>query len=248
MTVKFSIITITRNNRAGLAKTAESVMDQTCTDYEWIIIDGASADGTENDFKNYIDARITSEPDSGIYDAMNKGIDKTTGDYLVFMNAGDQFAAPDTLEKIKSAICNNTYDLFYGDSFEGNEKKFLKRAKPHTTIERGMFTHHQAIFYNRQSLDKLRYDTNYKIAADYDLTLKFLKEKKRHCLYLPFPVCIFESGGISQRQIKQGRDEQFLARQKARIPFVKNWAITTKQKTASFFRRLCPFIYKCLKS
>lgn len=248
MTARFSIITITCNNRTGLLKTAKSIQSQTCPDYEWIIIDGASTDGTQGDFERYTQAYITSEPDNGIYDAMNKGIGKAIGDYLIFMNAGDQFASPDTLEKTKAAIRNVSYDLIYGDSFEESETEFLKRAKPHTTIERGMFTHHQAIFYSRSALDGLLYDTSYKIAADYDLTLRFLKKEKRNCLRLSFPICIFESGGISQRQIKMGRDEQFRARKNSGLPFLKNLAITQKQKTASMFRRLFPFLYWKLKS
>lgn len=246
----FSIITITYNHKHGLEKTAHSVTGQTCTDYEWLIIDGASTDGTKDCFKNYPTAKITSEPDNGIYDAMNKGIEKATGDFLIFMNAGDQFATPEILDIIKKTIDTKRPDLVYGNSWEETEtrSRFYKSAKPHTKINTGLFTHHQSIFYNRHSLGALRYDTSYKIAADYDLTLRFLKTGQRQCLYIDIPVCIFESGGVSQKNITQGRQEQFISRKDNGMPFIKNLTITTKQKIASIIRRLCPLLYQRLKS
>lgn len=205
----FSIITITFNNRDGLASTAQSIAMQTCVDFEWIIIDGFSTDGTKEDFANYASAQIISEPDKGIYDAMNKGIDLARGDYLVFMNAGDCFATSDVLRIFSDGACDSP-DLIYGDSFEGGH---YKAARKDSYILWGMFTHHQAMFYRRESLGSIRYDTSYKIAADYDLTLRFLKSESRS-LYLPFPVCIFAEGGVSQILATQGRNEQFLSRQK----------------------------------
>lgn len=244
MTIRFSVITITRNNRNGLKKTAKSIAEQTSKAFEWIIIDGNSTDGTKDDFGIYSNAHITSEPDRGIYDAMNKGIDKAKAEYLIFMNAGDTFANSETLQKVADKTGQKTYDLVYGDSLEETS---YKRAKPYTTITLGMFTHHQAMFYNRKSLGDLRYDTHYKIAGDYDLTLRFLKEEKRSSLYLPIPVCIFESGGISQKNIALGRKEQFEARQKTGISLLKNVIITEKQKVASLIRSLCPSLYWILK-
>lgn len=245
MTIDFSIITITRNNRAGLKRTAESILAQTRKQFEWIIIDGASTDGTQDDFILYGSAQIISEPDSGIYDAMNKGIKAARGRYLIFMNAGDKFASPDTLGLISDQIGVNFYDLIYGDSIEAPEKgsPFTKRAKPHNSILRGLFTHHQSIFYNRDSLGTLRYDTSYRIAADYDLTLRFLSIP-RACLYVPVPVCIFEGGGISQRSVRQGRREQFRARQENGVSLTENLRITFIQWAASTVRRIWPALYR----
>ena len=84
-TALFTIITITKDNAAGLQKTWKSLMSQTCTDYEWIVIDGNSSDGTKSLLKS-TDAKWVSEPDNGIYDAMNKGIDKAKGDWLLFLS------------------------------------------------------------------------------------------------------------------------------------------------------------------
>jgi putative colanic acid biosynthesis glycosyltransferase len=99
----FSIITVTRNNLEGLRRTHVSLRAQSYADYEWIIIDGASSDGTVN-YLEGLAARSWSEPDEGIYDAMNKGLARARGDYLLLMNAGDSFAAPDVLQKIADAI------------------------------------------------------------------------------------------------------------------------------------------------
>ena len=244
----FSIITITYNNRAGLKKTAQSVMTQSCTDYEWLIIDGDSTDGTQEDFSDYPQAGITSEPDRGIYDAMNKGIDQATGKYIIFMNAGDQFAHQDILQTIKGIITTSP-DLIFGDSFEETEcgEKYYKCAKPASQINRGLFTHHQSIFYNRHSLGNRRYDLSYKIAADYHLTLNFLRNHKS-ASYISEPICIFEGGGISQKNIRLGREEQFRARKEGGVPLGENIFISQKQKAASFLRRLNPKLFWAIKN
>ena len=240
---RFSIVTITRNHRAGLAATAASIQTQTCTDYKWIIIDGASTDGTQDDFHNYTSAILISEPDAGIYDAMNKGLDLCTGDYVIFMNAGDQFADVLTLEMIAD-FTNTPPDFIYGDSLEGNH---YKSARPYHTISQNMFTHHQAMIYNRAVLGDLRYNLDYKIAADYDLTLRFLKRAKR-IVYIPAAICIFEQGGVSQRQAALGRHEQFLSRTQHRAcSSLKNYIIRISQAIFWTLRIYFPALYWFIK-
>lgn len=216
-------------------------------DYEWLIIDGASTDSTQEDFSDYTTAHIISEPDQGIYDAMNKGLDHAAGEYVIFMNAGDQFADKDILQIVKEHVPTSP-DLIYGDSFEETESgsRHYKSAKSASHITRGLFTHHQSIFYSQASLSTVRYDLSYKIASDYHLTLNFLKEHNA-TIYISKPICIFEEGGISQRNIKMGRDEQFRARQECGMPYWKNIILTQKQKAASFLRRLCPNLFWKLK-
>lgn len=239
----FSVITITFNNRDGLHKTAVSVQSQTYSDVEWIIIDGHSTDGTRDDFINYSSAKVLSEPDQGIYDAMNKGIDRATGDYIIFMNAGDMFANENILNEL-SKFCAGTPDFIYGDAMEDNH---LKRARPHSKINWGMFTHHQAMFYNRLSLADMRYDLRYKIAADYDLTLRVLK-RARHVVYAPIPVCIFETGGVSQTNADIGRNEQFISRQKnGYCPAWQNHLIRSLQIIAWNIRKNNSRLYWRLK-
>jgi putative colanic acid biosynthesis glycosyltransferase len=243
----FTLITITMNNLAGLKKTAASVLEQTCTDFEWVIIDGASKDGTIEFLaslprqENFLQ---TSEPDRGLYDAMNKGIERAKGDYLLFLNAGDCLAEATTLERIKTRLGKSSPDFIYGDSWEGTEEhKNFKRAKPHHTIRNGLFTHHQAMLYNRLSLGTLRYNLVYKIAADYDLTLKFLTNHPK-CLRVDLPICLFERGGVSQRLVTLGRKEQFYIRaQQNAVPLWQNILIYVRQALAHFVRRLCPPLY-----
>lgn len=240
--MQFSIITVTRNNLDGLKNTAESLQWQTCRDFEWIVIDGASTDGTPHHLDT-TDARWISEPDKGIYDAMNKGIDRAHGDYLLFLNAGDTLAAPDVLEKID--LMAEDEDFIYGDSIEGDH---IKPARPHTQILTGLVTHHQAILYRRTRLGAMRYDQTYTIAGDYRLTLEFLRLADISTLYCPFPVCIFEQGGVSQIQVRRGRIEQFIARRELRACSpVANIGIFVGQSAAMALRRLWPRLYWWLK-
>lgn len=243
----FSIITVTRNNRAGLLRTAESVRNQTFVDYEWIVIDGSSSDGTQN-FLSENNIPHISEPDRGIYDAMNKGMDRTHGEYVIFMNAGDRFAAPDVLADMAARIGIHRPDMIYGDAREGDEtRSFLKRAKPHHTIDDGLFTHHQAIFYRRAALNGLRYDLSYRIAADYDLTRKILIHGAP-VFYVPLAVCLFEPGGVSQTRAAEGRREQFVIRSRGGVNVFKNAMIYARQWAAWQLRRLCPALYAAWKA
>ncbi len=242
----FSIITVTYNNLDGLKRTEKSISNQTNSDFEWIIIDGASTDGTQ-EYLPQTKSNWISQPDQGIYSAMNKGINKTNGDYLIFMNAGDIFAKADTLKKIKAEITKlkSPPDFIYGDSLEEIKGKppAYKKSKPHKNILQGMFTHHQAMLYNRSALAKLRYDQSYNIAADYDLTLRFLTLKKRRALYCAFPICLFESGGVSQNNAFKGRIEQFIVRQNIDVSPAHNLAIFLAQTLNWFFRQAFPKLY-----
>lgn len=239
----FSIITITRDNIEGLKKTQDSLHWQVCRDFEWIVIDGASKDGTKK-FLQTVTAHWISEKDHGIYDAMNKGIGYATGNYLLFLNAGDTLASPDTLERVKEAMASAP-DFIYGDSIEADNHK---PARHHSGILSGMFTHHQSMFYNRHLLGPLRYDTSYKIAADYKFTLAFLK-KSGVILYCPFPVCIFEQGGVSQTHVRHGRIEQFRARREldACHP-IRNFFIYGLQSVTMAIRRASPRLYWFLRN
>lgn len=244
----FSIITVTRNNREGLQKTASSLQAQEFDGFEWIIVDGHSSDGSQKDFINY-DALIISEDDDGIYDAMNKGIEKANGDYLLFLNAGDILAQTQTLKKIRDAIQFSKPDFIYGDSWEySNERTWYKPAKSHNEVAAGMFTHHQSMLYKTKLIEDLRYDTEYRIAADYDFTLQFLN-KSDTCLKVEFPICVFEGGGVSQRQVSKARKEQFTIRQKLHVtPLTANVLIYAKQTISWGFRACAPGFYWKLKN
>ncbi len=245
----FSIITVARNNLAGLQKTAASVIANTYHDIEWIVVDGASDDGSAAYLKSLAISYLkwTSTPDTGIYDAMNKGIESAEGEYLIFLNAGDALASPTLLNEIADALLtkeNKNINFIYGDSLEGSHYKKARRA---TTISYGMFTHHQAMFYKRTAIGTIRYNTVYKIAADYDFTWRFL-QKTHHTLYLSYPLCIFESGGISQKEVGRGRFEQFQIRHhNASCSSFINLTIYGLQTCLYHVRRICPRLYWLMK-
>lgn len=237
----FSIITVSRNHLDGLKRTHESLRAQDFNDYEWVVIDGASGDGTVG-YLQTTSAVWLSEPDRGIYDAMNKGIERARGEYLIFMNAGDAFAAPVVLEKL---ALHAGVDFIYGDALEGGA---YKHARSHTRYANGMFTHHQAMIYRRAVIGDLRYDTNYKIAADYKFTIEFIRRAKTTSC-VPYPICDFEPGGISQKKTGLGRKEQFAIRRELRIcSLSKNVFIYSMQAGAIFVRAMAPALYWRVRS
>lgn len=244
--IPISIITITLNNHEGLKNTHESLIDQTFQNYEWIVIDGESTDGTVK-YLETTNAVWISEKDAGIYDAMNKGIERANGEYLLFLNSGDYLSDPGILQIIRDVIREENPDFIYGDSFELiRDAKQYKKARPYTKMDEGMITHHQAMLYKKSLFKDLKYNTDYKIAADYDLTLKVFQEADT-IYYLTDPICIFVGGGISQKQVMQGRIEQLKIRHNRGIPIHKNIATFLLQSGAYFLRRFFPHIYWHLK-
>ena len=247
MTNLFSIITITRNNLEGLKDTYKSLSLQGYPDYDWIIIDGASDDGTP-DFLKTLQANSISEPDTGIYDAMNKGLERATGHYILFMNAGDAFAHPDVLENV-SELAQSKPDFIYGDAIElfGDHSAY-KPARPYTTIKRGMFTHHQSMFYARSAVHSLHYNTDYKIAADYDFTTRFLSADIK-AAYLPEPICIFQPGGLSHTQSALGRAEENQIRKTLGLcPAYQRLTISARQTMASLLKTYAPNFFWALRT
>jgi putative colanic acid biosynthesis glycosyltransferase len=209
--MKFSIITVTLNNHSGLVATFNSVINQTFSDYEFIVIDGLSVDKTQEFVINnskFI-SKYISEKDEGIYDAMNKGIKHSIGDYLIFLNAGDTFASDNILKKI-SKLSKPIYDFIWGDSLELlGDRKYYKKSKSHKLFWYGMITHHQSMIYSAKLIRKMNinYDLNFKIASDYKFSYSIFKSSKSF-LKLDFPVSIFQIGGISSTNVKLGLQEQ----------------------------------------
>lgn len=220
-------------------------------------MDGASTDGTLDYLTNIPPPRQdgsallwASAPDQGIYDAMNKGINHATGSYLLFLNAGDRLASPDALARIKLALNKQSFTFLYGPALEerAGQTPALKPARSHTAITRGMVTHHQAMLYRRDIVGDMRYDLSYRIAADYDFTLRFLRRAHENVLILPFPVCLFEAGGVSQRRPIEGRQEQFKIREKLNYNKILNALIYTIQYVSYLIKTRAPRIYWALRS
>lgn len=237
-----SIITVTRNNLSGLQHSYASVQKQTDSGFEWVVIDGDSGAQT-TDFLEETQGNWVSEPDQGIYDAMNKGIERSKGQYILFLNAGDTLAGNTIIEQIRTASKNRP-DFIYGDSYEFSTYKPARLPK----IEYGMFTHHQAMLYRRDKIGDLRYNLHYKIAADYEFTARFLRSNP-NTLYLPFAICGFQPGGISQLQASLGRKEQYQIRKELKLcSSTKNVFITAVQACLWRLRTKAPSLYWRLKS
>ncbi len=256
----FTIITVTLNNFEGLKKTESSIDKQTFKDFEWVVIDGESTDGTiehlrkrrsETRTEQY-PFRFVSEKDEGLYDAMNSGIENANGHYLLFLNAGDELAAVDTL-KILAPLTEKKPEFIYGDALEpskGKNTPIYKKARRYKEIAWGMITHHQAMLYRRHTLRdfKIRYSLIYDIASDYDFTTRFLLKAKK-ITYLPKPICIFEQGGISQKNASLGRKEQFIIREKLDMvsPVFNLWILIVQALSHNLKTRW-PWGYYTLKS
>ncbi len=250
--MRFTIVTVTKNNLKGLKRTHKSLGAQTCRDFEWIVVDGASKDGTK-DYLATTKAIWTSAPDKSLYHAMNKAIPEASGDYILFLNAGDLLAAPWVLDRLAKSLqgLKKAPDFIYGDALETRQhaSPAPKKARSHKRYRRGMFTHHQAMLYSRKRLGRLRFNPNYRIAADYDLTCRFLRLKKIRSLYIPLEICLYESGGLSQQHAERGRKEQAAIREKLGLCHpVMNAAITALQRAAWDVRQKYPKLYHTVKA
>ena len=201
----FSIITVCFNDRAGLVQTYESIKLQKHGDYEWIIIDGASKDVTVDFLKSIVSSRTKwiSEKDYGIYDAMNKGILKSSGEYIVFMNAGDLFSDANVLQNVAVTILSATYtiDVVFGGAtlkFPYGGSYFRPARKMELYIWKGLPAIHQATYYRRERLASCSYDLKYRICGDYYL-ISMLYIQSILAEYLNISLVDFRVGDTSYR-------------------------------------------------
>jgi len=189
-TPKFTVITVTYNAAPVLEDTIQSVISQTYHHIEYLIIDGASKDGTLDVVKRYEGhiTRVVSEPDGGLYDAMNKAIALATGDYLCFLNAGDSFHEDDTLQQIVHSLQGTELpDVIYGETAlvdaKGHFLRMRRLAAPEVltwkSFQQGMLVCHQAFFAKRTLVEP--YDLRYRFSADFDWCIRVMK--KAHVLH-----------------------------------------------------------------
>ncbi len=186
----FSIITVSYNAADAIAPTLQSVKNQTCKLYEYFVIDGGSTDDTVRlaEASGIENMTIISEPDDGIYDAMNKGLGIAKGDYVIFLNAGDSFHNANILQCIADAIMDNDYPgIVYGQTqiVDSNRKRLGDRhlsAPAVLTLDsfkNGMVVCHQAFVALRKIVDN--FDTRLKFSADYKWCIHCLQRSKRNC-------------------------------------------------------------------
>ncbi len=211
---KLTIITINFNHKDGLLRTIESIVNQTFTNYEWIVVDGGSTDGSKELIEQYQDhiSWWCSELDKGVYNAMNKGIAHATGEYLNFMNSGDIFATPTILEEIFSQT--HDADVLYGimvrGSFDGpwNNMAMLKSHINWWDFWDCTFNH-QATFIKNDIYQKYGgYDESYYVLADWRHFAQLICVEHCSYEYIPKKIAIYEGGGISDDYSVQNRMEQ----------------------------------------
>ena len=213
--MKFSIITINFNNKKGLEYTTESIKKQTFVDYEWIVVDGGSTDGSLEFIQRKVEESDVwiSEPDDGVYNAMNKGIKLASGEYTIFMNAGDRFHSSSVLED-----CSHiTEDLAAGATdcvlFSDKESPlFVKRLNvPLQMTAKHIIAYginHQSVFIRTALLKKRLYDESLKFVSDYKFFLQVLIED--NCSYQSLPVIVsdYDFSGMTSIQENQVRQDE----------------------------------------
>lgn len=201
MNPKISVITVCFNTADCIEKTILSVINQTYQNIEYIIIDGGSTDGTLDIIRKYAGhiCYWVSEPDKGIYDAMNKGIAKATGDYINFMNAGDSFISSEVLPKVISYLGEE--DIISGNEIAIRNEKIEDYTKSPQKINFEFLCNdclrHQATFIKTSLLKQTMYDTTLKIAADWKFWFVQLLINKCSYKAIDVDICLFSRNGIS---------------------------------------------------
>jgi len=193
-----TIITVVFNGAKHLEQTIESVINQSYDNIEYIIIDGGSTDGTLDIIKKYeiqIDYWV-SEPDKGIYDAMNKGINVSTGDYIAFINADDWYHINAISTIVNTLSSENDLDFLYANiNFVLEDDSYLNWKG--NTGKNGTHIPHPACFIKSYLLKEEGFNTDYRIAADYEMTLRLFNNENVKTKYLDFTVANFRTGGTS---------------------------------------------------
>lgn len=213
--LKISVVTVSYNAADTIEETIRSVVNQTYDNIEYIIIDGGSTDGTVDIIKKYAD-RITywvSEPDKGIYDAMNKGIAVATGDYINFMNAGDTFADVNTIKVVSNIISDskNSFDIYYGDTiYVYSYGEVMVPGLSLKTIEKRLPYCHQSSFV-RISIHKTDlFNLGFRYCADYNFVYCGVKIKNYSVSHIPIIISRYEAeDGVSSKMFKSSWREKY---------------------------------------
>lgn len=240
---KLSVVTIVYNNAVAIERTMLSVLNQTYSNIEYIIIDGASTDGTKEIIQKYEErlAKFISEPDKGLYDAMNKGLALATGDYVLFMNSGDEIYSPETVAEVFASA--TSADIYYGETEMYDENWNSLGQRRHRAPEHfdwhsfkfGMNVSHQAIYIKRSLTEP--YDLTYKYSSDIDWILKAAK-KSSNIVNTHLYVAKYLVGGISKKKHLASLKERFkiLGHYYGFIPNVINHVFITLNLAQYFLR------------
>ena len=238
--MKISVITVAYNSAKTIADTLDAVAVQTHTDIEHLIIDGASKDGTVEIVRSHANPqiRLISEPDKGIYDAMNKGLAQATGDVVGFLNSDDFYADAAVLAKIASAFQDLAVDACYADLFyvSQDNSRVVRywKSKPFAKggFARGWCPAHPTFYVRRSVVERLGlFDQSYKLAADAEFMMRYLERGQVRAAYIPHVLVRMRLGGASNqswKNISQQNKEIFAALRKNGIPFSRVLFATNK--------------------
>ena len=212
-----TLVTVTYNAASTIERTMESVAIQTCKDYEHLVIDGASKDNTVDIARRY-NATVVSEPDKGLYDAMNKALRLAKGDYICYLNAGDKLHSKDTLAHIAAMAQKDKVGVIYGDTDivdDNGVKLHSRRLTPpeHLTwrsFKNGMLVCHQSFYINKEIAQT--YDLTYRFSADFDWCIRSMKEGERRGMqnvYIHEPLSDYLNEGMTTANHKASLKERF---------------------------------------
>ena len=210
--MKISIVTTTYNSEKTIEETLQSVLSQKYEDFEHIIVDGDSKDKTMEIVKKYEDKykgkmKYISEPDKGIYDAMNKGIQMATGDVVGLLNSDDKYANNEVLGKIAETVETNKCDGVYGNllymDHETMSKPKRKWITKSTNVRTGNILAHPTLYLKKEVYDEMGlYDLKYKVVSDYDFMVKLLISKKYNLVHIKEYLIHMRLGGASSAGLK----------------------------------------------
>jgi glycosyltransferase len=210
--MKISIITVSYNSKDTLEETIRSVLAQDCKDIEYIIIDGGSSDGTVDIIRRY-EKNIfywVSEKDKGVYEAMNKGLKRATGDVIGFLNSDDLYASADVIRTVKEVFLSLNVDSCYGDLVyveRENPEKIIRywKSSPYRigSFKLGWMLPHPTFFVRRNIYEKYGgFLPFFKISGDYEIMLRFLEKYRISSYYIPKVLVKMRWGGKSNRNVK----------------------------------------------
>lgn len=247
--VTLSIITANYNNNTGLIQTLESIKKQTFSSYEHIIIDANSTDGSKDTIKKYAKENIhlshwISEPDKGIYDGMNKGIEHANGEYLYFLNSGDCL-----IENILQKIPFDGTEYIYGDiEMVGKGKRRIDKCPDKADI---MFfltksLHHQACFIHHTLFQNEKYDINYKIMADWIHSVRSIIFKECSYKHIPYTIAEYDQNGISSDYQTSQQERIKWLKSNLSKPFYEA-SIELTELQLSVFKDIIPILNKTRK-
>jgi glycosyltransferase len=246
--VKISVITATLNCADTIGDALTSVASQRYGSVEHVVVDGASQDGTWEMIQAYGGARLvaSSEADAGIYDALNKGLARSSGDVVGFLHADDVFAGPDVLSWVAEAFGDPTVDAVYGDlQYVRRDdtarviRHWRSTAYAPGMLARGWMPPHPTLYLRRSVYERLgRFDTTYRIAADYEFILRLFSQPGLRAVYIPRVMIRMRVGGVSNRSLRhviRKSSEDWRALREHRVGGVMTLARKNLSKIGQFF-------------